>query len=169
MTTIEYVNAHVFPAVFALLPPRMDTRQARAMLLAIGLQESLFKYRLQIRGPARGFWQFEQRGGVRGVLEHSSTKDVIRPVLETMSYDSRKDYAPSECYEAIAHNDVLATMFARLLLWSSPLPLPKEGDAHGGWQLYLSTWRPGKPKPGPWDANFERAWGIVTLPAGGIT
>lgn len=47
--------------------PSMDSTEARVMLLAIGLQESRFINRFQIvqgkpgaKGPARGFWQFEQ-------------------------------------------------------------------------------------------------------------
>ena len=157
MTTIEYVHTHIFPAVFALLPPQMNSREARAEMLAIGLQESRFKHRVQVGGPAHGFWQFEKGGGVRGVLSHASSQSLVESVLDAMSYDRGLDTS----YDAIVHNDVLAGVFARLLLRTSPLPLPKEGDAHGGWQMYLSCWRPGKPHPGTWDGFYARAWEIV--------
>lgn len=52
-----------------LLPAKMDTPKARVMMLAIGMQESRFEHRKQIGGPARGFFQFEEAGGVRGVLK----------------------------------------------------------------------------------------------------
>ena len=45
MTTADYVARHVLPAAFALLPPQMDSPQARAMLMAIGWQESRFSHR----------------------------------------------------------------------------------------------------------------------------
>src|SRR5690606_35531315 len=64
------VEQAIWPA-YALLPSRMDSDRATVMLLAIGLQESRFEHRRQIKGPARGFWQFERGGGVRGVMTHS--------------------------------------------------------------------------------------------------
>ena len=66
----DVVEKAIRPAL-AALPARMRSREAVVMLLAIGLQESLFKYRRQMaNGPARGFWQFEKMGGVAGVLQH---------------------------------------------------------------------------------------------------
>ena len=80
-----------FPAVYAetmqLLPAKMDSPQARAMLKAIALQESRFEHRKQIGGPARGFWQFEQGGGVRGVLNHPYSREHIRRILTGKGLD----------------------------------------------------------------------------------
>jgi len=64
-----------------LLPQKMDTPDARAMLVAIGLQESGFAYRKQVGGPARSFWQFEM-GGVTGVLTHDKTSAYISEVCK---------------------------------------------------------------------------------------
>jgi len=135
----------------------MDTPAARAMILAIGLQESRFQHRRQIGGPARGFWQFERGGGVRGVLLHTSTRPTILSIVDSMIYDA----TPETSYDAIEHNDVLACCFARLLLWSHPKPLPAQGDHDGAWHYYMATWRPGKPHRSTWNDFYDDAWGMI--------
>lgn len=155
MNTIQYAHRIAIPSALTLLPVHMDTREARAMLIAIGLQESRFKHRVQVGGPARGFWQFENGGGVRGVQTHRSTKVSALVVAHTLGYTQE------ECFAALAHNDVLAAAFARLLLWSSPMALPGAGGALAGWRMYDSTWRPGKPHPETWDEYFSTAWQLV--------
>lgn len=155
MSALNYVQSTVIPAAFSLLPPKMDSVEARAMLLAIGLQESRFQYRRQIGGPARGFWQFEEGGGVHGVMEHPDSQTFILGHLRAMSYDMKTRTS----YEAIADNDILACLFARLLLWTHPKPLPKQGDNEKAWQYYLWLWRPGKPHRQTWDAFYDEAWG----------
>lgn len=163
MNSIEYVRDLVIPAAFSMLPTKMDSKGARAMVLATGLQESEFKKRRQMGGgPARGFHQFEQgtpetRGGCAGVLLHPASKPYIDAILRTMGYD----LSPRTSHAAIEHNDILDCAYARLLLWTSPLPLPKRGDAHGGWLYYINGWRPGKPHPGTWDAYYAQAWELV--------
>lgn len=158
MSEVERIRDEVFPPTFALLEPRLDSRPARAMLLAMGLQESRFEHRVQIGGPAHGYWQFEQGGGVRGVLGHHQTAAPIRAVLKARGYtadDSRT------CYDAIVNDDILACAFARLLLWTLPGPLPAEGDCEAGWQQYVSAWRPGKPHRQTWDAFYRRGWELT--------
>ncbi|AZS80662.1 hypothetical protein ELS24_20745 [Achromobacter spanius] len=146
----------IAPAL-ALLPADRDTREARVMLLAIGLQESRFVHRRQINGPAVGFWQFERGGGVRGVLAHASSWADARSVCAV------RDVEPTatDVYNSLAHDDILAAAFARLLLWTDPLRLPSLGDANGGWALYLRTWRPGKPHPETWAALYAQAMATV--------
>ena len=148
---IDYMRDHVMPAAFSLLPEGMDSEDARVMLLAIGLQESRFDHRVQIGGPARGFWQFEKGGGIRGVLGHHATKYHAMSACRHLRYFDADD----EAYNAIAHNDVLACVFARLLLWSLPQPLPTSSD--DGWDQYLAAWRPGKPHPETWAAFYAQA------------
>lgn len=156
---LYHVYKHTFPAAFALLPGRMETPEAKAMLLAIGLQESRFKYRVQLpNGPAHGFWQFEKAGGVRAVLTNAVTAPLIVPVLQTLQYRANE----AECYAAIVHNDVLATCFARLLLWSVPGRLAGPTESQRGWENYLNGWRPGKPHRDTWDGFFAEAWRTVT-------
>lgn len=157
--TLYYVHKSVMPVALGLLPMRMDTPEARAQLLAIGLQESRFEHRVQLpNGPAHSFWQFEKAGGVRGVIGHPSTRLVLLPVLHVLSYSAEED----ECYAAIVHNDVLACVFARLLLWSVPGALPGPQQAEKAWQYYLQGWRPGKPHRETWDQLYQEAWRTVT-------
>jgi hypothetical protein len=152
-----YALRFIFPDAFALLPGVMDTPEARAMMLAVGLQESRFKYRRQLNGPARGFFQFEQMGGVKGVLEHPATKPHITHVCAELRYPPLIEH----CYIAIEHNDVLACCFARLLLWTLPGMLAGHGMVERGWNQYVSAWRPGKPHRLSWDDFFADAWAMV--------
>ena len=48
MSAIAYVRQTILPAVLGMLPAKMDSPEARAMLLTIGLQESRFEHRVQI-------------------------------------------------------------------------------------------------------------------------
>lgn len=142
----------------ALLPARMDTPEARVMLLAIGLQESRFVHRRQIGGPARGFWQFEKgtrasRGGVWGVFLHAASRDHLATLCKARSVAGD----PDAIYAALEYDDVLAAGVARLLLWTDPKALPPVGDADAGWALYLRTWRPGKPHPQTWPDLYREA------------
>ena len=142
----------ILPAL-ALLPARMNSPAAIALLLAIGLQESRLTHRRQIGGPARGLWQFERGGGVRGVLEHPSSKKLAAAVCEARGVEP----IASRVYGALEDDDVLAAAFARLLLWTDPKPLPAIGDTQSGWDLYIRTWRPGKPHRHTWDALYATA------------
>lgn len=159
MSALAYVRKQVIPAALGMLPERLDSPAARAMLIAIGLQESRFEHRRQIGGPARGFWQFELGGGVRGVrgliFRKTETKQMAREVLAIIGY---RDATAEERYAAIEHNDILACLFARILLWSHPKALPARGEHEYAWEYYIETWRPGKPHRETWDRFYAQAW-----------
>lgn len=143
----------------ALLPARMDSIEARCMLLSIGLQESRLQARFQRspqapdgKGPARGFWQFERgteasRGGVWGMILHQATSDDLADLCRARQVA----FSAVDIHGAIESDDVLAAGLARLLLFSDPKPLPPLGDTRGGWDLYQRTWRPGRPRRETWD------------------
>jgi hypothetical protein len=120
------------------------------MLLAIGLQESEFVHRRQMSGPARGYWQFEL-SGVEGVLSHHSSAEYAIGFCRVLNYEPDVH----EIYGALEDNDVLAAGFARLLLWRLPDPLPT--NATDGWNQYIETWRPGKPRRSKWQNNWATA------------
>lgn len=145
----------IYQAAMALLPPSMDVPEAKAMVKAICYQESQLRFRRQMyNGPAMGFAQFEQGGGVRGVIEHDKTGPIIRPIIERMCYEV---YVPT-VWSALENNDVLAFCFARLLLFTVPAKLPGPTDVEEGWRQYEWAWRPGKPHPEKWPGNFNKAW-----------
>lgn len=155
--TAIYIYSSVIPDAMKLLPGRMDRVEAYALILAIGFQESGFQHRRQIpNGPANSFFQFE-KSGVTGVMQHPVSRSHLVPVLEVLQYEMNAIVL----YEAIQHNDVLAVIFARLLLWTVPGALPTQNEEGRAWNQYLSGWRPGKPHPGTWEANFREAWRIV--------
>lgn len=153
MTPIETGAGVVAGTMAHLLPCKFDSRPARVLLLAIGLQESGFTTRRQAGGPARGYWQFEQGGGVRGVLEHPASRVYARAVCGIRAV------APvtSDVYAALLNDDLLACAFARLLLWTDPAALPETADA--AWNYYVRNWRPGKPRPDAWAGHYSAAVG----------
>lgn len=155
--TMRFHDLYIAPGM-AALPERMDSTPARAMLYAIALQESGFRHRRQIRGPARGWWQFEPIG-VHGVLAHRASRTTAEQVCALLGYSATDHRA---LYDAIEHNDMLACAFARLLLWRLPEALPAREDADGAWCQYIDTWRPGKPHRERWDDNYRQGWEAVT-------
>lgn len=155
MTPADVISSAIAPAML-LLPKGMDTPAARVMLLAIGLQESRFKFRRQMgNGPARGFWQFEKGGGVKGVMTHERTFAHAQSICKARGVQ----FTPAQIWNTLEKDDVLGAGFARLLLWSDAGPLPSTADA--GWQCYLRNWRPGKPHPETWPEYFAVAKQVV--------
>ncbi|UVH54655.1 hypothetical protein NWF24_17565 [Variovorax paradoxus] len=145
MTLDEITRTAIDPAL-AWLPAKMNTIEARAELLTIGLQESKFEYRWQVlndpkkKGPARSFWQGEQGGGmVTGTMTHPASKDLARAACTAHGVA----FTAWAIWTAIENDDVLAAILARLLLWTEPGSLPPVTDTEAAWQLYLRAWRPG--------------------------
>lgn len=153
------IRSVVHPAL-AVLPAKMDTPAARVQMLAIGLQESRFLHRRQISGPAMAFWQFERGGGVRGVLTHPASREHAYRICGLR----RVEPVAASVHPALEFDDVLAAAFARLLMWTDAWRLPAVGDAQGGWDMYIRTWRPGKPHPQTWDGIYAQA----VAAAGGV-
>ena len=135
-----------------------DSDEARVMILAIGLQESRFEHRRQMgNGPATGFWQFERGGGVRGVLQHSASKNKAISLCTNRGVSPE----PRAAWTALQHDDVLAAGFARLLLLTDPRALPAITDPVGAWECYIRNWRPGKPHIETW-GKFHK-WAVEAL------
>lgn len=154
MTALQTGAGIVQLTMSHLLPAKFDGRQARVQLLANGMQETRFETRQQIGGgPGRSYWQFEQGGGIRGVLTHPASKAYAR------AFCGLRAVAPveSDVYASFLSDDQLACAFARLMLWTDANPLPQLGDADGAWVYYLRNWRPGKPRPDTWAANYAAA------------
>ena len=147
---------YIYPAAMELLPEKMNSPEAKALLTAICLQESGFKHRRQIGGPAKGLFQWELPQ-VGLVLRHEVIGPLALKVLADLAYPVG---APpfENIHDAMQHNDVLQCAFSRLLLWPDAAPLPKRGDVQGSLATYLRVWRPGKPHPEKWPANWAQAW-----------
>lgn len=144
---VDHLLTYTVPAAYSLLPEAMRSDQATAMLVAIGLHESGFTARRQLRGPAHGFWMFERGGGVKGALTHARSTTPALAVYDALQYHRRPTDTiariGSEVFEALTHNDVLACCLARLLLWTLPAALPASDDPAGAFGQYLEAWRPG--------------------------
>ena len=151
---LELARNYILPAALSLLPPRMDTPLARQYVLAVCLQESRFEHRRQIRGPARGWAQFE-RGGVVGLIRHKATKDHLQAAVVALKYEPEMALDDVGLHAAIEHNDVLALVLARLNLWWLPAPLA--ADPAGAWDQYIAAWRPGRPHREAWNVCWRMA------------
>lgn len=131
---------------------------ARRFLLAIAQQESGPNLDARYQGspstspgPARGWWQFEQGGGVAGVLQHNSSKALAASLCQKLVVQC----ANAAVWRALEGHDLLAVGIARMLILTTPKALPTtESD---GWSQYLDLWRPGKPHQSVWPGNWSRA------------
>ncbi len=128
------------------------TAEAERMLLAIAMQETALRHRRQVPvAHAMGFWQFERGGGVAGVLRHRSTAERARAICEALLVKPEA----AAVHPALEQNDALACAFARLLLWTDPMQLPRAESQ--GWACYLRLWRPGRPHPATWPEAWAAA------------
>src|SRR5690606_19591131 len=138
---------------------------AVVLLLAAGLQESLFQHRFQVikgkpgvKGPARGYLQFElgtraSKGGVWGVYLHRASNEYLRLLCRARDCS----FDPKAIWTQIETDDVLAMGVGRLLIWTDPKPLPDVDDEQGAWELYaLRCWRPGALKRDP--VGLRKKW-----------
>jgi hypothetical protein len=133
--------------------------EASVVVLTIAGQESDWRHRRQVGGPARSYWQFEKGGGVAELFQKTPRQlAAICAVLDI-------PYEISTVFEAMAWNDTLACTMARLLLWHDRAALPAIGDHQTAWHYYLRNWRPGAPHPDAWPANYDKALTAIT-PAG---
>ena len=146
-------------SVLTIMEARDGIRQspeADMMMVAISGQEAAWKHRNQIVtgkpdhviGPATGLWQFERGGGVAGVLRHKASATIAMRWCRAESVDA----SPDAVWRALVVNDRLACVFARLLLLTDPRALPNDQDE--AWAYYIRNWRPGKPHPRTWAANW---------------
>ena len=156
----DHVNLLAVTPALQLLPGAMDSPEARVMLLAMGLQESRLTARRQLvgspprpTGPATGLWQFEQGGGVRGVLEHQASRYWMHRVCHERGVQP----VARAVWQALQHDDILAAAAARLLLFTDARRLPDLGDELAAWQGYIRTWRPGRPHRITWPGLYAVA------------
>jgi hypothetical protein len=163
---LDSITKSAIEPALALLPARMDSPEARIMLLAIGLQESRFMFRFQkvagkpyLKGPAKSYWQFEEGGGVKGVMTHHATRLHAKDLCDArgVPFDS------TAIHHAMENDDVLAAGLARLLLFADPRKLPAVNASHEeAWDCYVRNWRPGKPHRHTWDEFHKQAVAQVT-------
>jgi len=153
-------------AFVSYLPARLDTPEARQIMMAISKQESGWKHFDQLEsrggrdlvpGPALGPWQFELGGGTKGVMEHRASRDFAREAVAR----ARIPWNRREVWLALEYNLPLAATFARLLLWTDPRPLPAIGEVQASWDYYLRNWKPGKPHPDEWPGNYRDAKQLI--------
>jgi hypothetical protein len=159
VTADEFIRKVMEPGASFLesLTGTTSPAPARRFLLAVAMQESALVHRFQVlngggAGPARGWWQFEQGGGIAGVLRHATSRPRILVCCDAMGVRAE---APA-LWRAVEGNDLLAYACARLLLLTDPPAVPTtEGAA---WACYADRlWRPGKPHPEKWPANWAAA------------
>lgn len=129
-----------------------DSPEAHRFMLAIALQESGIEHRRQLgNGPGISYFQFEKTGGCYGALNHKTVGPMMRAICEKYDIEA----TPLGLWTAMQYQDIVAACAARLLIYTLPTALPM--TAEDGWAQYLNAWRPGKPKPDSWNANWAIA------------
>lgn len=117
---------------------------ARELLLYTGAAESGYRYRRQIGGPARGYWQMEpatEEDIRRNYFSHrpglwETVKDIaecIGLVGTTITYERMR---------SLEHNPYYACAMARVHYLRVPDPLPLAGDLAGQaayWKQHYNT------------------------------
>ncbi|AKC04799.1 lysozyme [Pseudomonas phage YH30] len=172
--TADQVFNQVLPEAYKLLPASMNSPEASVMLLAIGLQESRFASRRQLvnsinsegrkvllpLGPAKGYWQMEKGGAVKGLLNFwkPATKELVHSVCKARGVPATQDAV----WDALEHDDVLACALARILLYTDPHRLPPIKAQAEAWDFYLRQWRPGQPHEATWPELYRKAVRVVT-------
>lgn len=152
------VYVKVWQPALLMLPAKMRGLQSDVLGIAIGKQESGYDERDQVDaqrqlGPALGLWQFERGGGVKGVNTHPATRDMASALCSHFGVAFTND----ACWRYLAQDDEFAALYARLLLWTAPQPLPTIGDEDGAWDYYTSLWRPGEPDRERWRVSYPAA------------
>jgi peptidoglycan L-alanyl-D-glutamate endopeptidase CwlK len=138
------------------------TDAARAMLYAAGLQESNLTARFQAmpaasavrKGAGRGLWQMRP-DDVNRVLSGNSTRERS----ETAANKHVGSVNPHAVWATLEYDDILAAIFARLMLWPDPaaLPAPAAANEQAAWDYYVRCWRPAPPRQQGWAANWRAA------------
>ncbi len=158
VTPAALLNTAILPAL-RLLPPQMLSDNAAALILMICIQESDLRSRWQIvdvnrpqvKGPARGFPQFEKgtrtsRGGVWGCYLHEASRFWLADLCKVRGIA----FTPDEIWLSMEKDDIFAMGVARLMLFTDPKKLPDMGNASACWETYKRIWHPGRPKPDSW-------------------
>jgi hypothetical protein len=170
---LDDLNTLYIPNAEQLAPGIPWSPAACVLIGAICLQESGGENVQQVAaGPAKGFPQFEVEA-IRELLENpASASQALSAVRASGILGNDAGAAsvsggadggapldsPSQIATVVWTNFLnfpeLQICLARLMLWDNPNPLPDVGDCAGAWNYYTATWRPGKPRPGDWDANY---------------
>jgi hypothetical protein len=145
MTPALLYSLVIQPVVAELNWPQ--PRERAVLLLAIAIQESDLKHRLQWpSGPAKSWWQIERSTAVDCCTRY-------KPVANLCAEIGRE-------YE---NSDLAACAIAAGILRITPGKLPVVGEADESWKYYLKAWRPGKPAPNRWPESYRQS--VITAGA----
>ena len=131
--------------------PGLTNPEAELLMVAIAIQESGIRYRRQINGPARSFWQIEPPTYHDTLLRYTPLQVFADNIDLGMS-------TPIDASYALRYNDALGCACARGILRLNPKPLPAIGDEAEAWKYYLENWHPGKPRPDEWALSYWKAY-----------
>lgn len=174
MTThlaLKYFIEPVLEGAASRYRTSIDSPSARAMLLAVGLQESRLVETIQrgaggkpLTGLARSWWQFEggRNQALGGILADPRTA-WARDELCHMGYPCLEP-GRDDLHWCMAYDQRIGVILARALIWLDPyaLPAPVPQAETTAWTLYIRCWRPGKPHHASWAANWRAAIETVT-------
>jgi hypothetical protein len=146
--------------------------KARKMLLTIAQKEAGPELEARYQhggGPARGLWQFERIAVLDVMTRPNTTAQAMFALGDRRlpyTYNAKTSMNHQTIitvHEALAQDDRLAAIFARLNLWNHKAPLPELHDGEGAFQQYLAVWRPGAWANGTREGRrkIEDAWHVA--------
>lgn len=158
MTPAEF-NVTILTPSMVNFPAVLISQKASLLLLAIAGQEAGWTDRIQQpNGPARGFWQSEKGGMLKGVIG-----GPYAPVLDKFLSIYSLPADPNLLFEALAWHDPLSCFVARLGLFMDPSSLPAVGNEDDAWACYEKNWQPGKPSRSRWSAVYPQSLAAIGL------
>lgn len=114
---------------------------AHALVYATGLVETNFEYIKQIKGPAKGPYQFEDPAffSVRTFLTNGISKGMMAKVLDV----TQRSTLPNDS-DVLMWDWMLATIFCRLYYYKIKRPLPdisKPVDMYNMYKQYFNSFQ----------------------------
>lgn len=149
--SLSTVHKRIIIPALSLFDPYLASKDAIVLLLIIGYVESGYATRLQVNGPAKGFWQCE----IESVVNLFNETFFVQ-TLPTLASHFNVECNALSFFDQLPENDQLACCVARMNLETNPLQLPPAGAVLDSYQYYLNTWRPGKPSKTRWINSYKR-------------
>ncbi len=110
--------------------PALGSEAARRLLLGTAVYESQLQAIVQIRGPARSYFQIEPATAhdiARAMFKNEKLADAVSEL---------RTRTPVDLMAQITANPLFACAIARLVYWRAPEPLPAADDLDGLGRYY---------------------------------
>lgn len=141
-------------------PMMTRNRALRVLMTSIAGQESNWEHRVQIpSGMAHSLFQIEE-ATIPLIIANPASKELFTVGMDHFQIQDRS--APA-LFDLMADEagDKVSVLFARLLLWCNPKPIPYEDEEQALFKYYRETWRPKHAVWARWPVVYGQAMMVV--------